>query len=118
MNGCGCCGHSANASACFSPNSKEYGFTSVPFQFEHTAETTLWRAVGLPGLSGTVVIIGNVIAGTTRVAINGKNTTRIINNETFAVSANPLYSVVITYTTAGNELTSISASISAVRFEY
>lgn len=113
-----CCGINASASACFSVNSKEYGFTSVPFQFNETTTATLWEATNLPGLSGTVVIIGNMIAGTTRITINGMNSIQLFNNETIAISANPLNCVTLTYITAKGELSSISASISAVRYEY
>lgn len=113
-----CCGNNVNASACFITNSKEYGFTSVPFQFDQTTTTTLWQSLNLPGLSGTVLVMGNIIAGTTRIAINSMNTTKINNNETFAVSINPLNLVVLTYTTANSSLSSINVSISAARFEY
>jgi methionine aminopeptidase len=113
-----CCGGTANASACFIVNSKTYGFTSIPFQLNKTSTNTIWEAIGLPGLSGTVVIIGNIIAGTTRVAINGLHTTQITDNETFAISSNPLCSVVLTYTSAEGECSSFTASISAARFEY
>lgn len=113
-----CCGSTANASACFIVNSKEYGFSSVPYQLNKTTTATLWEAIDLPGLSGTVVIIGNLIAGTTRIAINGMNTTPIINGGTFSISSNPLYSVVVTYSTALSTLSSFTASISAARFEY
>lgn len=113
-----CCGGTAHASACFIVNSKEYGFSSIPYQLNRTSTTTLWEAINLPGLSGTVVIIGNLIAGTTRIAINGMNTTQLINNGTFSISSNPLNSVVITYTTSVSALSSLTASISAARFEY
>ncbi|PKM50828.1 MAG: hypothetical protein CVV02_10060 [Firmicutes bacterium HGW-Firmicutes-7] len=113
-----CCGGTVSATACFIVNSKEYGFVSVPYQFTKNTTTTLWEARDLPGLSGTVVIIGNIIAGTTRIAINGLNTTQIIDKQTFAVSSNPLTSIVITYTTATDALTSLTASLSAARFEY
>lgn len=113
-----CCGGTIDASACFTVNSKTYGFTSIPFQFDTTTTTTIWEAFDLPGLSGTVVIIGNTIAGTTRIAVNGMNTTQIIDNETFAISSCPLKSVEITYTTASSAVTSFKASIAAARFEY
>ena len=113
-----CCGGTVDASACFTVNSKTYGFTSVPFQFDQTTITTIWEAFDLPGLSGTVVIIGNKVAGTTRIAVNGINTTQIIDDETFAVSSDPLDSVILTYTTATGRTTRLSVSISAAKYEY
>ena len=113
-----CCGGTVDASACFTVNSKTYGFTSVPFQFDQTTITTIWEAFDLPGLSGTVVIIGNKVAGTTRIAVNGMNTTRILDDETFAISACPLKSVQVTYSTENNAVTILKASIAAARFEY
>lgn len=116
-----CCSKScccAEASSSLLTNSKTYGFTSIPFQFNKSITKTIWKSFNLPGLSGTVVIIGNIIAGTMLVAINGLNTTRIKEHETFSVSSNPLNSVTIKYKTATEETSSITVSLSASRFEY
>lgn len=113
-----CCGGYVNATASFNVNSKEYGFTSTPFYFNTSKTTTSWEAINLPGLSGTVVIIGNAVSGTTRVAINGTHTTQLLNHETYAISSDPLNSIIITYTTSTDSLTSIMVSLSASRFEY
>lgn len=100
------------------PLSMETSFTSVPFEFSATTSTTIWESIDFAGAYGTVIIVGSLIAGTTRIAINGLNTTRIIDNSTFARTSNPLNSVAITYTTAGSLTTSFSASITANKFSY
>ena len=100
------------------PLSKETGFSSIPFEFSATTSTTIWEAVSLAGTYGTVVVIGNTIAGTTRVAVNGINTTQIIDNETYAISSDPLNSVAITYTTSGSLASTFNVSISASKFAY
>lgn len=100
------------------PLSMETSFTNVPFEFSATTSTTIWQSIDFAGAYGTVVIIGNTIAGTTRVAINGINTTQILDNQTYAVTSNPLNSIVITYTTAGDATSTFTASLSANRFSY
>ena len=105
------------------PRSKETGFSSVPFEYSATTITTLWEALDannsrITNVYGTVVIIGNVVTGTTRIAVNGINTTQVINGETYALTSDPFNYVALTYTTSASQTTTLSVSISANYFEY
>lgn len=105
--------------------SKETGFSSVPFEFSSTitGATTLWQALDandsrMGDVYGTVVVIGNVVTGTTRILVNGINTTQLTNGGTFAVTADPLNYVTLMYTSSASETTSLSVSLSVNRYEY
>lgn len=102
------------------PVSKETGFSSTPFEFNSTAITTIWEARDLSGNYGTVVIIGNKIHATANmnIAVNGINTTTIIDDETYTVSSDPLDKVVVDYTSVTGQNARLSVSISASKFEY
>lgn len=102
------------------PVSKETGFVSIPYNFSSTQTTTIWEAIDLDGTYGTVVIIGDKIKDTAsmNIAVNGMNTTTIIDDETFAMSSNPLEYVDINYTSPTGEKATVSISISASKFAY
>lgn len=109
------------ADVTLSPRSKETGFTNTPFVFTASASTvtrTFWESIESIGqLSGSVVIFGNVIGVTTRIAINGLNTTQIFDNQTFSMSSDPLNSItVIIKTNTVN--TELSVALSAVKYEF
>lgn len=99
-----------------SPRSEETSFSSSPFSYS-TAAVTIWEAIDFDNAYGTVLIIGDSVAGTTKILINGANTTIIANSQTIARTINPLTSVTLAYSSAGTTST-LSVSITANRFVY
>lgn len=96
------------------PKSMETSFSATPFEF--SASTTVWNSIDFNNAYGTVVVIGNTIAGTTNILFNGANTTNLIDGQTIAKTVNPLTSVSINYD--GSSTSSISVSLTANKFAY
>jgi hypothetical protein len=95
-------------------NSVQYGYTDKSIQLSGASGTfTIWEAVGLSGLSGTVCINPKRLPATTSIIINGINTTAL-TNDIYCRSVDPLDSVQIYATTS--DRTSVNASIIATGF--
>lgn len=109
------------ADVTLAPRSKETGFTNTPFVLPASTTVvtrTLWESIDSIGqLSGSVVIFGTTIGATTQIAINGLNTTQLLDNETFAVSSDPLSSVTVVISTNAVN-TELSVALSASKYEF
>jgi len=99
-----------------SKNAVNYGYQSEKITLAGASGTwEIWDSLNLPGISGTVLIIGDELPAAASVLINGINTTAITNN-IFSRSIDPLSSVSIYATTSAT--TSVIASVIATGYQY
>ncbi|MCT4598240.1 MAG: hypothetical protein N4A50_10230 [Vallitalea sp.] len=109
------CSGVANAVIGGSSNSVQYGYSNKNIEFNSIGTFTIWEAVDLEDLSGTVVIEPQRLPAEIQISFNGANTTTItVTSDIFSTSIEPLSKVDITTTTSLR--TRIKASVIATGF--